>query len=220
MKKESSNKKFVASFSGGKDSVLALYRAIKLGHKPMALITTYKEDVNKSWFHNIPKNYLEEVAKSLDIPLYLIKTNGDDYEEKFEETLSYFKEQGCDFCVFGDIDIERHFKWCSDRCKNAEIGYFFPLWQEDRKKLVYEFIDSGFKSVITIVKNTEMSADFLGKTLDYEVVEAIQKEGVDICGENGEYHSFVYDGPLFKEKVEYSFDEVETKDNYSRIYFI
>lgn len=217
---DTQQKKFVASFSGGKDSVLAIYRAIKLGHKPIALITTYNDDIEKSWFHNIPKSYLENVAKSLNIPLYLILTKGDDYEEKFEKTLSYFKEQGCDFCVFGDIDIKRHFKWCSDRCINVGMDYLFPLWQENRKKLVYEFIDNDFKSVITIVKNSEMSDRFLGQTLSYELVEDIEKEGVDVCGENGEYHSFVYGGPLFSKKINMIFDVVETKDNYSRINFL
>lgn len=213
-------KKFIISFSGGKDGMLALYRAINEGHTPLGMITTYNENENKSWFHNIPKSYLEKVSKSLNIPLYLINTNGDDYTEKFEEKLLEFKENGVDFCVFGDIDIIEHFNWCSCRCKNVGMDYYFPLWNEDRKKVVNEFIGNGFKALITVVKHTKMDKSFVGQTLSNDLVLQIEKTGADICGENGEYHTFVYDGPLFLEKIDLLFTQMESLGDYTRISFI
>ncbi len=213
-------KKFVASFSGGKDSILALYRTVKKGYKPMGLLITYNEEKGVSWFHNIPMSALEQVSKSLDIPLTVVKTRGEEYGENFELALKGFKEKGCDLCVFGDIDIEEHFTWCSDRCKNVGLDFYFPLWQEDRKTLVEEFINSGFKAVITVVNHTKMSKDFLGETLNHETLAKIEATEADVCGENGEYHTFVYDGPIFEKGVDVKFSEVTSKDNYSRINFI
>ncbi len=213
-------KRFVASYSGGKDSALALYRAIKMGHTPMGLLVTYNEEKDFSWFHNIPMSALEKVSKELGIPLTIVKTTGESYTEDFEKALKEFKEKGCDFCVFGDIDIEEHFTWCSDRCKNVGLGFLFPLWQEDRKALVHEFINSGFKAIITVVNHTKMGDDFLGKTLNFDTVADIEKTEADVCGENGEYHTFVYDGPIFKSHIEAKFSEITSKDNYSRINFL
>ncbi|MFV0504616.1 MAG: diphthine--ammonia ligase [Lachnospirales bacterium] len=213
-------KKFVASFSGGKDSTLSIYRAMEAGNTPVGLITTFNENAEASWFHNIPKTYLEKVAKSLNIPLYLINTMGDDYGVKFEEKLAEMKKLGAEVCVFGDIDIEDHYKWCSERCKNVGLDYYFPLWLEDRKSLVCDFIEKGFKAVITVLNHDKMNKSFIGKTLTNSLVEDIELSGVDVCGENGEYHTFVYDGPIFSEKIAMKFKEMESKDAYTRIKLI
>ncbi len=207
-------KKFVASYSGGKDSILAIHRAIKAGYEPIMLIITYNVDKNRSWFHGIPEEVLESVSKSLEIPIKLIKTSGEQYAENFEKALLESKELGAEICVFGDIDIEDHKKWCTDRCDKVGIEWFFPLWQEERKKLVYEFIDSGYTANITVV-NTEMLSDsFLGKKLTKELLEEIEAEGADVCGENGEYHTFASAGEIFKHKVDFCLGDVIHESNY------
>jgi len=109
-------RKFVASYSGGKDSILAIYRAIKLGMKPVSLIITFNVDMERSWFHGIPDELLSEVSASLDIPIKLIKTSGEDYAANFEKELKVQKENGAEICVFGDIDLEEHLQWCTARC--------------------------------------------------------------------------------------------------------
>ncbi len=197
-------KKFIMSYSCGKDSTLALYRMIKNGNTPVALLVTVNKEENRSWFHGIPENLIQEVSKSLDIPLILVETKGNDYESKFTEALIKAKDTlGIDSCVFGDIDLEPHREWCTARCNEAEIEASFPLWQENREELVYEFIDSGFKTVIKNVKLECMGEDFLGKILTREVVKDIKETGSDACGENGEYHTFVYDGPIFKYPIKF-----------------
>ena len=143
----------------------------------------------------------------LQIPLLL-------NSQEFRETKIYFllylllqvkDSLGIDSCVFGDIDLEPHRKWCTERCKEAGIEADFPLWQENREKLVYEFIDSGFKTVIKNVKLECIGEDFLGKVLTREVVKDIKETGSDPCGENGEYHTFVYDGPIFNHPIKFQY---------------
>ncbi len=208
-------KKFVASYSGGKDSILAIYRAIKQGLTPLALITTYNTDRKRSWFHGIPEAVLTRISKSLDIPIWLIKTSGDEYSENFEKTLQSAKELGAEICVFGDIDIEEHKKWCSERCQAVGMEALLPLWGEARDRLVYEFIDSGFTSNITVIDTRRMSECFLGQKLTKETMDLIAAQGVDICGENGEYHTFVSDGPIFNQPIDFSFGEKIVENGYA-----
>ena len=207
-------KKFVASYSGGKDSILAIYRAIKAGMIPLELITTYNTDAKRSWFHGITENIIKKVSDSLKIPVRLIKTSGEKYEENFENALAEAKAGGAETCVFGDIDIEGHLEWCSLRCEKTGLAPYFPLWKEQRKKLVYEFIDSGFSALVTIVDASRMPKQFLGQVLTKKAADAIELSGADICGENGEYHTFVFDGPIFKNRIDLSLKEKFEKGKY------
>ena len=200
-------KKFVASYSGGKDSALAVYKAIKQGMVPLALITTFNTEQNLTWFHGISEAVLENVAESIGVPVWLIKTNGDEYAENFEKTLRSAKEQGVQACVFGDIDIEDHIKWSADRCEKAGLEPMFPLYGQSRESIVNDFIDSGFTAHFTIVDTTRINVDFLGKPLTKEELREIEAQGADICGENGEYHTFVSAGPIFKKPVKFTFGE-------------
>lgn len=195
-------KKFVVSYSTGKDSTLALFRMINKGYIPCGLIVTVDEKENESWFHGINRDLLLKVSKSLDIKLIEIKCSGNEYEKSFEDTLIKCSREGIEICVFGDIDIESHRRWGEERCKKANMEAMFPLWNEEREKLVNEFIDAGFKAVIKKVENKSLDKKFLGKILTKEIVEKIKKAGADPCGENGEYHTFVFGGPIFNNKID------------------
>ena len=207
-------KKFVLSYSGGKDCILAMYRKIKEGWTPVALLTTIKKSSPESWTHGLTFDSLEEVSKSLDLPIIYVECEASEYEDRFEDKLRIAKDMGAETVVYGDIDIERHRKWGVDRAKNSGLNYEFPLWQEDREKLVHEFIDSGFKALIKKVNLNYMSSDFLGKTLTKDLIEEIKATGSDACGENGEYHTFVYDGPIFKNKIDINIEDVKREKNY------
>ena len=207
------SKKFVMSYSCGKDSTLALYRMIKNGHKPVALLITVDKKVLRSWFHGVPESLLQEVSKSLNIPLLLVKCEGEEYKAAFNKALNKAKnELGAEACVFGDIDLEAHRVWCTDRCDEANMEAIFPLWLEDREKLTYEFIDSGFKTVIKNVRLDVLSTEFLGKVLTKRVVSDIVAAGSDACGENGEYHTFAFDGPLFKYPIRFKENGIITNE--------
>lgn len=209
------SKKFVMSYSCGKDSTLALYRMIKNGHKPVALLITVDKKVLRSWFHGVPESLLQEVSKSLNIPLLLVKCEGEEYKAAFNKALNKAKnELGAEACVFGDIDLEAHRVWCTDRCDEANMEAIFPLWLEDREKLTYEFIDSGFKTVIKNVRLDVLSTEFLGKVLTKKVVSDIVAAGSDACGENGEYHTFAFYGPLFKYPIRFKENGIITNETH------
>ena len=208
-------KKFIASYSGGKDSTLAIYKAINLGMIPLTFITTYNTDRDYSWTHGIPETTMADISHSINIPILLIKTTTNEYAKDFEKALSEQKEAGAEVCVFGDIDIEGHFEWCSQRCKNAGLEAFFPLWKRNRKDVVFEFIENGFQTYITVIDTERMNINHLGKILTKERAELISAEGADICGENGEYHTFVSDGPIFKNKLCVNFGEQIIKGKYA-----
>lgn len=209
-------KRVVVSYSGGKDSALAMYRAVQLGYEPVCILTTYNSEAGRSWFHGLPTEILEQIAETLDVSLELVKTgSGDNYAADFTAALKRMKEeQGIVGCVFGDIDIEEHFRWCDSCCRNAGVESVFPLWQEDRRALVRETIDLGFKAMIKVVRLSVLGEEFLGRTLSGEVVDAIIRCGADACGENGEYHTFVWDGPLFQRPVEFRTGSVIRTGDY------
>ena len=207
--------KFVASYSGGKDSALALHRAVKQGHEPIFLLTTYNIERKGSFFHAIPEKMLEAVSNSMNIPLLLVRTSGTDYQERFEEALLKAKAQGAQACVFGDIDIEEHRRWPSERCTNTGLEPLFPLWGEDRKKIVYEFVDGGFVAHIVVLNTKCMGAEYLGQQLTRETLAQIDKQGIDICGENGEFHTFVTGGPIFRKQISFSFGASVVENDYA-----
>ena len=207
MAKAIMGKRFVASYSGGKDGVFAVYSAIQQGMIPLSLLTTYITAQSRSWFHGVPEPVLENAAESMGIPLRLIKTSGDEYEASFEKALRLAKEQGAEACVFGDIDIDEHIQWCTNRCVSAGVEPVFPLYGQSRKAIIHDFIDNGFTAHFTNIDTSRLNGALLGKPLTKESLSEVEAQGADICGENGEYHTFVSNGPIFKKPVEFSFGE-------------
>lgn len=200
--------KFVSAFSTGKDSMLALHRMVKEGHEPIGLLVMYNSGAERSWFHGADHRMIERISESLGIPVYYGASDGNDYMEAFEEQLLKAKEAGAEACVFGDIDIENHREWDEARCKAAGLKAVLPLWNEVREDLVRETIREGYTCIIKCLHEEELPAEFLGKALSEEVLSEMDKYGIDLCGENGEYHTVVLDGPLFKKKIEYSLGEI------------
>jgi diphthine-ammonia ligase len=206
--------KVVVSFSGGKDSTLALYRMLKNSYKIIGLLVTF-DSQKDSYFHKIPRDILEEVARELEIPLMEVDcSDKKNYEVEFEKVLKHSKDKGAEICVFGDIDIDAHKNWCLERCNAAEMQGMFPLWQENRERLTNEFIDYGFKAVIKKVNLKALGKEFLGKELTKDVVNEIKNLGCDPSGENGEYHTLVFDGPIFKNAIKFDKAGTELIENY------
>ncbi len=196
--------KFCLSYSLGKDSTLALNRMIEKGHRPVALIISVNEDYNLTWFHGVENNFLDKVSKSLGIKIIKAVGNGKNYREVLKDGLKEAKGLGATSCVFGDIDIEEHKEWGNKICEEVGLKSVYPLWQENRETIVKEFINKGFKGIVkTVSKEYKVSKEFLGRDLNLELLEEFRKIGIDLCGENGEYHTFVYDGKLFKEPIKF-----------------
>ncbi len=190
---------FAMSYSFGKDSALALWRLVQQGHTPVCLITTFNAEAGRSWFHGVPRPLMEAVAQSMGIPLLACACTGEDYHLRLEEALAEARAMGAEACAFGDIDIQDHLDWNRQRCASVGLSCQMPLWQQEREAVVRACVDEGFKAVIKCVQNEYLP--LLGRTLDAETLALIRSTGADLCGENGEYHTFVYDGPLFSQPV-------------------
>jgi uncharacterized protein (TIGR00290 family) len=206
--------KFFCSWSGGKDSSLALYRAIKAGGSPSCLFTMMIETGERSRSHGISKDVLEEQARCLDIPIRFCSASWQSYTERFLESLSFFKDLEIERGVFGDIDIESHRKWVENVCSTHKIIPWLPLWQEPRNTLLDELIGAGFRAEIVAVKEGVLSPSYLGKVLNSEILEEFKALGIDLCGEAGEYHTIVTDGPIFKRPLHIIHGKQVLKDGY------
>ena len=205
------DKNCFVSWSGGKDSCLALFRAMSQGYKPKMLFTMFSIENDVSSAHRLNEDIIKAQVNALDLESTIGRAKFEDYEAVFVRNLEVFKSQDINYRIFGDIDLDEHRKWEEKVCEKAQMTAVLPLWQEDRKKLVKEFIDLGFKARIVVVNKTMMSPEFLGRDLSHELLEEIEKTGADVCGENGEYHTVVYDGPLFKTPLNLNFSK-EVKD--------
>ena len=205
------DKNCFVSWSGGKDSCLALFRAMSQGYKPKMLFTMFSIENDVSSAHRLNEDIIKAQVNALDLESTIGRAKFEDYEAVFVKNLEAFKSQDIQYGIFGDIDLDEHRKWEETVCEKAQMTAVLPLWQEDRKKLVKEFIDLGFKARIVVVNKTMMSPEFLGRDLSHELLEEIEKTGADVCGENGEYHTVVYDGPLFKTPLNLNFSK-EVKD--------
>lgn len=199
--------KLIVSFSCGKDSTLALHRVKEAGHDIIGLLVTVNEEEKRSWFHGVNRNLLSEISKSLEIPLFECLCKGEEYHLEFENTLRKAQSLGAEGAVFGDIDIADHLKWCTDRCDAVGMKAVFPLWQENRDALVHEFVSLGYRALLKCINNELLSEDVLGAPLSKELLDYFKTQGIDTCGENGEYHTVVVDGPDFKYPISVSVGE-------------
>jgi uncharacterized protein (TIGR00290 family) len=197
---------FFSSWSGGKDSCLAYYRAIKEGGLPHCLFTIM-ENSNRSKSHYLPVDLLKKQASSIGIPLVSRSASWEDYEAVFISVLQEFKSQGIEAGVFGDIDLEGHKEWVEKVCAKTNFKAYEPLWKSSRKDLLREFIDDGFQAIIVAVKDGILEKDILGRTLDWELIKTFEACGIDLSGEKGEYHTVVIDGPIFSSII-----KIELKD--------
>jgi diphthine-ammonia ligase len=194
--------KILCSWSGGKDSCFALMKAKEQGFSPTVLLNVLNEEGKISRSHGIPSHILEAQSKAIGLPMQLISSSWQDYEKNFTRALSSLKEQyEVTHAVFGDIDLQPHRDWEEKVCAAAGLEAVLPLWQQDRKDLVIQMLNSGIETMIVSCNET-MGESFLGRTLTLELVDELEALGVDACGENGEFHTLVLNCPLFQHSIE------------------
>lgn len=205
--------KAFASWSGGKDCCLSLYRAQKAGMDVCYLANMVTADGQRSCSHGINAAVIKKQAEALGIPIAQRRTTGENYEAQFIQLLRDFKQGGIESGVFGDIDFSPHREWIERICAAAAINPRLPLWQEDQTKLMQEFIGAGFKAVVVAVKADLLGKDELGRVIDKEFLAYIAglNKGITPCGEAGEFHSLVIDGPLFQKRL-----EIQKSENVTR----
>ena len=190
------------SWSGGKDSCYALMQALKQGHTLAALVNMMNENGKISRSHGLPLSVLQQQADAIGAPLLAFPTSWNDYKLNFVEALTQIKQQHhAQAMIFGDIDLQPHRDWEEMVCDEAGLEALLPLWQQDRRKLVNEMIESGIEAVI-VSCNTQMGEAYLGRAITHELADELEKAGIDACGENGEFHTVVVNCPLFSKPVQ------------------
>ena len=221
-------KQAFCSWSGGKDSCLALHRALRNGFDVSRLLTMFDETEDRSRSHAISRELIQAQADTLGIELVTANASWKNYESVFIEMLGKFQKQNITHGIFGDIDLQAHRDWEEKVCAAAEIEAVLPLWSENRQTMVDEFLAVGFKAVVVCVNENFLDAEFCGRIFDAGFVDDLPAS-VDVCGENGEFHTFVFDGRLFKNPVKYEIAEIYrhelefpsgevSKFSYARLY--
>jgi uncharacterized protein (TIGR00290 family) len=190
----------LVSWSGGKDSCLALWRARQSGMTILRLITALDESGQRARSHGVPPALLQAQADALGVPLAFYSASWQQYEEKFIAALRDASNAGIGHAVFGDIDLQAHRDWEEKVCAEAGLQACLPLWKQSRRQLVDEFLALGFKAIVVCVNGNHLAQDFCGREFDAAFLADLPP-GVDACGENGEFHTFVYDGPAFAHPV-------------------
>ncbi|AFD06500.1 Dph6-related ATP pyrophosphatase [Solitalea canadensis] len=202
-------------WSGGKDSSFALYKVLKETETEVAfLVTTINEEYRRISMHGIRENLLDAQVASIGIPLKKMlvpkECTNELYEENLLQVFAELKKEGVEAIIYGDIFLEDLKVYREKLLEKAGLTGLFPLWKEDTALLVNEFIALGFKSILCCVKSDLLAKEFAGKLITEELINQLPAD-VDSCGENGEFHSFCYAGPIFKQEIKVEIGETVFK---------
>ncbi|WP_067148478.1 Dph6-related ATP pyrophosphatase [Pseudotamlana agarivorans] len=203
--------KIYFNWSSGKDSALALYHLLQDENYAIdALITTVNSHYNRVSMHGLRKELLQAQTDAINIPARLIELpempSMEVYEQKMKETVTQLKNEGFTHSAFGDIFLEDLRVYRENQLAKQGFKAVFPIWKRDTKALLNEFLDLGFKTIIVCANSKYFGEDFVGTVIDKDFIANLP-EGVDPCGENGEFHTFCFDGPIFNKPIPFTIGE-------------
>ena len=206
------------SWSGGKDSAMALHEfACGGAFRIASLLTTVSEAYDRISMHGVRRVLLERQAAALGLPLHVIPLaqccTNEEYESKMAAALAHFRKDGIRRVAFGDIFLAdlRAYRECN--LERVGMSALFPIWQRDTRELAVTFLELGFLAIVVCVDSKKLDASFAGRLFDTAFLSELPAT-VDPCGENGEFHTFVFDGPLFHQPVPITAGEVVTRDGF------
>ncbi|MDP4283160.1 MAG: diphthine--ammonia ligase [Bacteroidota bacterium] len=200
------------NWSGGKDSTLALYHILKdENYSIEKLLTNINSEHRRISMHGVREELLELQAAAIGIPLKKLvlpdQPSMTEYEEYMMQTMNQLRQQGYTHSVFGDIFLEDLKKYRETQLAKVGMTGVFPIWKRGSAELIHEFIDLGFKTIVVCVNEKYLDKSFCGRIIDENFIADLPGN-VDVCGENGEFHTFAFDGPLFKNPVTFSKGEI------------
>ena len=203
------------NWSGGKDSALCLYKALQSNKYEIShLLTSVNAAHDRISMHGVRRSLLEAQANVIGIPLTTIELSEQpdmsEYESAMMQQIAHLKRQGCTEAIFGDIFLEDLKRYREKKLSEMNIGCAFPLWKIDTKELVNEFIALGFKTVIVCINEKYLDKSFCGRIIDESFLNDLPAN-VDPCGENGEFHSFVFEAPIFRNPIPFTKGEIVYK---------
>ena len=210
--------KVIFAWSGGKDSAISLYEIQKSKrYKIVSLLTTITKDYDRVSMHGVPRTLVEQQAYSLGLPIEEVfiskSSSNEEYDSKMREILTRFKQAGVSSVFFGDVFLAGVRKYREDNLSKLGMKGIFPIWRRDTAELTRSFIALGFQAVITCVDSRFLDKSFVGRMLDKHFLAELPPN-VDPGGENGEFHSFVFDGPIFNERISYKLGERVLRDSF------
>lgn len=211
----------VLSWSGGKDCSFALYEMQKdPSFRIKGLLTTLSRVYDRISMHGVRRELLEmqvrETGQKLNMIFLPEKPDNETYQRLMHEKMQEYTAEGIKHIAFADLFVEDIKAYREEQMKKAGMQAVFPLWRRNTSKLALEFIDKGFKAIVSCVDTTQLHTSFAGRQYNKNFLDALPA-GVDPCGENGEFHTFVYDGPLFKNSLKIKTGDMELRDQ--RFYF-
>ncbi|EMY3583671.1 diphthine--ammonia ligase [Flavobacterium psychrophilum] len=205
-------KKAIFNWSSGKDSALALYKTLQDTEiEIVSLLTSVNKKHNRISMHGVRTQLLVQQAKSIGLPLHIMEIpempSMNDYEEVMQKTLTNFKEKGISHSIFGDIFLEDLRKYRENKLAEMQLEAIFPLWKIPTKALILEFLALGFKTIVVCVNERNLDKSFVGRVIDAQFIADLPDD-VDLCGENGEFHTFTFDGPIFEKPIDFEIGEI------------
>jgi uncharacterized protein (TIGR00290 family) len=204
----------IATWSGGKDSCLATYKAIQAGHAVTFLANTVSKQYKRVGFHGVEATLINAQAEAVGIQLLQQETTPNRYWHDFSANLQK-KKRDVEGVIFGDIFLEECFTSSQGVCNNLGLTLIEPLWKQFSEKLLEEFVELGFEAIVVSAQEKLFDKEWVGRAIDQSFIADLKKrKDIDPCGENGEYHSLVLDGPLFKKKINITKSEPILRDGY------
>lgn len=210
--------KIAMSWSGGKDSSLALHRMISdERYDVLGLLTTFTREYDRVTMHGVRRKLIRKQADAIGLPLYEVfipaNASNEVYDRVMEDIMKKLIDRGSEAIVFGDIFLEDVRRYREENLKKVGVKGIFPLWGSDTLELAKYFIDRGFKALVISVDSNVLGRGYVGKSFNYEFLRELPKN-VDPCGENGEFHTFVYNGPIFKNEVEFVKGKIVLREGF------
>lgn len=201
-------------FSGGKDSMLALDRAVRAAYDVRRLVTLYDGPSGRVRFHGVPVAVMRAQAAALGIASRMYATTAETFEAVFLRALDELRAEGFGAVVFGNIHLADVRAWYEERVRAAGLAHVEPIWGEEPGRLAREVVARGYRALLTCVEEARADAAWLGQTLSDELIGAFERHGIDVCGERGEYHTLVTDGPLFARPLAVRTGETRTEAGF------
>ena len=192
---------YAASWSGGKDSCLACWKAMSRGLKVSYLLNFVNKDSTRAMSHGLDAGILSLQAQAMQLPIIQQRVTWEAYEGGFKDERKELKSKGVNGLINGEIYREQNKDWRDRVCGEAGMEAVLPLWGMDTAQLLTDFIDDGFKATVVSVKTEILGKEWLGRQVDGKLAAELRQLNVDPCGEAGEFHTFVYDGPLFRKPI-------------------
>ncbi len=193
---------YLASWSGGKDGCLACYEAMRQGYKVSHLVNFIAQESHKVRFHGTQAKLIQMQSQALGIPILQKETTPEGYEREFKEAVRSLIPNGIKGMVFGDIYLQEHLDWVERVCGELGIEAVEPLWGRKTTEIVSELIDVGFEAIVVSAKSELIAKEWIGHRVDRDFVKYLIDSGIDPCGEGGEYHTVVVNGPIFRNRIE------------------